>query len=195
MNNYDKIRILLDEKGIITTQNVEKKGIPRWFLSKMVKQGELKKISRGIYTDEDGFYDEYFVFQNHHKSSVFSYENALYFHDLTDKIPSFIEVTVYQGYNVHRFPENTIVHYVKKEIHRLGVTTIKSPFGNLINVYNIERCICDLVKSRKFIESEVFKKALQAYMKREHKDLHKLFEYAKVMGIESDMYNIMEILS
>ena len=194
MNNY-KIDDLVNINGIITTNQVEENGIPRWFLSEMVKQGKLKKISRGMYINKTGVYDEYYVFQSHHKSSIFSYSNALYFHDLTDKIPSKIEVTVYQGYNAHRFDKNTTTHYVKKEIHKLGVIEIESPYGNKINVYDIERCMCDLVKSRKVIESEVFKMAFQTYVRRVDKDMIKLFKYAKAMHIESDMYNIIEVLS
>ncbi len=195
MNNYEKIEKLVSKNGIITTKEVEENSIPRWFLSEMVKQGKLEKISRGMYINKDGVYDEYFVFQMRHKSSIFSYSNALYFHNLTEKIPSKIEVTVYQGYNTHRFDKNTIIHYVKKDIHKLGIIEIRSPYGNKINVYNIERCMCDLVKSRKVIESEVFKKAFQTYVKKEDKNLIKLFRYAKEMGVESDMFNIMEVLS
>ncbi len=195
MNNYEKIESLINKQGIITTKEVEENSIPRWFLSEMVKKGKLEKVSRGIYINENGIYDEYYIFQTHHKSSFFSYSNALYFHSLTEKTPSKIEVTVYQGYNTHRFNKNITVHYVKKEIHRLGVTEIISPFGNRINVYDMERCMCDLVKGRKIIESEVFKKAFQMYVKREDKSLKKLFRYAELMGIESDMYNIMEVLS
>ena len=195
MNNYEKIEKLVSKKGVITTKEVEENSIPRWFLTEMVRQGKLKKISRGMYVNETGVYDEYFVFQSRHKSSIYSYSNALYFHDLTDKIPSNIEVTVYQGYNTHRFDKNTTIHYVKKDIHKLGVIEVVSPYGNVINVYDIERCMCDLVKSRKIVESEVFKKAFQTYVRREDKDMIKLFKYAKVMGIESDMYNIMEVLS
>ena len=195
MNNYEKIEKLISKKGVITTKEVEENSIPRWFLSEMVKQGKLKKISRGMYINETGIFDEYFIFQSRHKSAIFSYGNALYFHDLIDKIPSNIEVTVYQGYNAHRFDKRTITHYVKKEIHRLGITEIVSPYGNKINIYDIERCVCDLVKSRGVIESEVFKKAFQTYARREDKDINKLFRYAKAMGVESEMYNIMEVLS
>ena len=195
MNNYEKIEELISKNGIVTTKEVEENSIPRWFLSEMVRQGKLEKISRGMYINKNGVYDEYFVFQSRHKTSIFSYSNALYFHNLTEKIPSRIEVTVYQGYNTHRFDKNTTVHYVKKNIHKLGIIEIVSPYGNKINVYDIERCMCDLVKSRKVIESEVFKKAFQTYARKKDKDLIKLFRYAKEMGIESDMFNIMEVLS
>ena len=195
MNNCEKIREIVSKQGIITTKQVEEKNIPRWFLTEMVRKGELEKISRGMYVNEDGLYDEFFIFQNRHKTAIFSYSNALYFHDLSEKIPSRIEVTVYQGYNTHRFNKDTITHYVKRDIHKLGMIEMKSTYGNKIFVYDIERCMCDLVKSRKVIESEVFRKALQRYIKMENKDLKKLYRYARKMDVESEVYNIMEILS
>jgi hypothetical protein len=44
--------ILKDQNGILLTSDLNKYDIPREYLSILVKNGELKRISRGIYSDK-----------------------------------------------------------------------------------------------------------------------------------------------
>ncbi len=195
MTNKDLIKKIIDEKGYVTGTIIKEKGIDTWYLSDMVKKGILKRIGRGIYLGTKGVYDEYFVFQYQNEKAIFSYSNALYFHNLTDQIPHRLEVTVYQGYNAYRFNKNIRVHYVKKDFHNMGVIEIESPYGNPIKVYDKERTLCDLVISKKVIESDVFKQAFQEYFKQSNKDLNKLMKYARIMGIETEMFTLIEVLA
>lgn len=195
MTNEEIIQEIVREKGYVSSKILKEKNIPSWYLSNMVRKDLLRRIDRGIYVNEKGIHDEYFFFQYLHTKSIYSYSNALYLQGLTDQIPTRLEVTVYQGYNTHRFDKNVIAHYVKKDVHNLGVIDILSPYGNSVNVYNKERTLCDLVSSKKIIESEVFKKAFQTYFQQMDKDVHKLMKYATKLGIESEMFTLIEVLS
>lgn len=74
-----------------------------------------------------------------------------------------MEVTVYKGYNPHRLGKNVIIHYVNKEHFNLGIIECKTIFGNKVNVYNLERIICDFIKNRSDIDSELFSKTINRY--------------------------------
>jgi predicted transcriptional regulator of viral defense system len=195
MTNIEIIQQITEEKGYITSKMIKEKNISSWFLTDMVKKGMLKRIGRGVYVSDKGVYDEYFDFQYRNSKAIYSFSNALYFHGLTDQIPSHLEVTVYQGYNAHRFEQNVIVHYVKKDIHQLGAIELISPSGNPIRVYDKERSLCDLVSSRQIVESEVFKKAFQSYFRNSDKDVNKLMSYATKLGIETEMFTLIEVLT
>lgn len=195
MTNEEKVLKIVKEKGYITGNIVVEMGIDTWYLTSLVRKGKIQRISRGVYIDNEGIYDEYFVFQYLHAKAIYSYSTALFLHELTDTIPFKPEVTVYQGYNTHRFPDNVTVHYVKKEIYELGIIEEKSPYGNPIRIYDKERTLCDLVVSKKVVESEVFKKAFQAYFRQSYKNVNKLMKYAKKMNIETEMFTLIEILS
>ena len=195
MTNEEMIIKIIKEKGYITRNIVKEQCIDTWYLSSLVEKGKIQRIGRGVYIDKEGTYDEYFAFQYQHSKAIYSYSTALYLHGLTESIPTSLEVTVYQGYNTHRFRNEIIVHYVKKEIYELGIEEYKSPYGNPINVYNKERTLCDLVVSKKVVESEVFKKAFQAYFRQSKKDISKLMKYAKKMNIETEMFTLVEVLS
>ncbi|MCD8562370.1 MAG: hypothetical protein LRY26_01085 [Bacilli bacterium] len=71
---------------------------------------------------------------------------------------------------------------------------IDSPFGMKIRVYDLERTICDIIKNKTKMDSEIFAKALQRYSKMKNKDLNKLMRYAKALKVDKKVKEYMEIL-
>jgi predicted transcriptional regulator of viral defense system len=180
--------------GIITSKEVNDSDIPTIYLTRMVEKGEIIRADRGIYILPDGDYDEYYFFHKRYKVAVFSYVSALYLHQFTDIIPGEIEITVYKGYNPHRIAGNVRVHYVTKSIHNLGVTERKTILGNTVKVYDLERTVCDLVKDRDEIETELFSKTINKYVRDKNKDLNKLYAYSKQMKIYEKVREILEVV-
>ena len=187
------IKYLKENHGIVTTAWCESQSIPRAYLSKMEKEGLITRIARGIYIDESGDYDEYYFFQLANSKCIYSYVSALYLQRKTDIIPQNLEVTVYKGYNVHRIPDEVMVHYVSKDIYELGKIEVNTIFGNPVYAYNLERTVCDLIKNRKKVESELFSKTIQVYIKSRDKNMNTLFKYAEKMGITDKVQEIMEV--
>lgn len=195
MEYADKIRKKMKTTGgIITSREVKEDNIPTVYLSRMVERGELIRADRGIYIDSNGDFDEYYFLQKRYKVAIFSYVSALYLHRYTDIIPEEIEVTVYKGYNPHRIKGNVKVHYVTKAFYDLGATESKTMFGNTVRVYNLERVICDFIKNRNEIESELFSKTINRYVRDVNKDLKKLNEYSKKMRIQEKVKDILEVV-
>ena len=89
---------------------------------------------------------------------------------------------------------NLEIHYVSKDKFNIGITEIKSPYGNPIKVYNAERCICDLLKNKNEVDIELYNKIIKNYFKQSKKDLMTLEEYAKIFNIQEKFENIMEVL-
>lgn len=180
--------------GIISSKELRYYNIPTIYLTRMVEKGELIRVDRGIYMDSSGDYDEYYFFSNRYDVPIFSYVSSLYLHEFTDIIPQEMEVTVYKGYNPHRISGNVIIHYVTKEIYDLGIVECKTMYGNTVKTYNLERTICDFVKNRNDIETELFSKTIYKYVRYENKDLNKLYDYSKKMKIYEKIKELMEVV-
>jgi len=181
--------------GYITAKEVRKVNINSTELSRLVKEGILERTARGVYCITDILQDDYYKVQLKSKNCIYSHTTALYFYDLSDRTPLFYELTVPNGYNGILLKNNNIkLHYVKKDIFELGLTTIESPFGMKIRIYDIERCICDIIKNKKKMDIEIFVKALQRYAKYKNKDLNKLMRYANKMNISEKVREYMEVL-
>ena len=105
-----------------------------------------------------------------------------------------MEVTLYKGYNPHRISGSVRIHYVTKAIYNLGMTECQTMFGNTVKVYDLERTICDFIKNRSEIETELFSKTINFYTRYENKDLNKLYEYSKKMKIYEKVKEILEVV-
>lgn len=185
---------LKENNGIVTSSWCDKKGIPRVYLSRMTKNGELTRVARGVYIPEGEIHDPYFLLQNASPVCIFSYVSALDILGETDLIPGYIEVTAYSGYNASHLPENVIVHYIRKDLHQLGVSTKETRYGNPVRFYDFERTICDLVSSREHVDPELFSKTMFRYARKDDRDMHKLMSYGDRMGVKRQLQEIFEVL-
>lgn len=184
-----------NNNGYVSAKEVRKVNINSTELTRLVKEGKLERISRGIYCTPDSFHDDYYKIQSKSKNCIYSHATALYFYDLSDRTPVQLDLTVPVGYNGSlRNMKNIDLHYTKKEYLNLGLTTIKSPFGIEIRIYNIERTICDIIKNKKKMDIEIFTKALQKYSRSKIKDLNKLMRYAKKLNVDKKVREYMEVL-
>ena len=184
-------QIMKTNNGMISTRMIEPLNISRQYLSIMENNNDIEKVSRGIYLSPSAFEDSYFSFQQKYKKAIFSHMNALYFYGMTEEFPYNYTVTVPQRYHVDTVNEKCNVFYVSDDIYELGVAEIETPNGNKVRAYDKERCICDIIRSKGRMDSEQVKKTIKQYMQSRDKDMAKLSEYSKNMGINK---KVMEIV-
>lgn len=196
MNYHEKIEALIKEKqGTILTADLEKNHIPRAYLAGLVAEGKLEKVERGVYVAADAVEDEMYVLQSRYPKLIYSHETALFFHALTDRTPFDYSATVPSGYKVvPKISERIKIYYIKKEFHPLGVIAMTSSLGNPVKVYNIERTICDCVRSRSRIDVQIFNDALKRYVRLKSADFGRLMDYAKVLKVDKAIRNYLEVL-
>ena len=128
------------------------------------------------------------------KRSYFSWW-CLIFYGLVDWEPFVHCITIYSGYNPSALTNSGYkVYTVKKELLDLGKTTITNQFGHEIPMYDLERTICDLVRSGRNLEIQDFNMAIKTYLQRSDKDLNCLMVYAKAFRIEKIIRQYMEVL-
>ena len=122
-------------------------------------------------------------------------ETALYLHGLIDREYSHIYFTVPTGYNAtHIKKKNKEVRYANPEILDMGICEIPSSSGNLVKVYDKERCICDLIKDRKKYEIQLYQTAIKEYMSSKEKNLSRLIEYAVKLGVRDEVMMYVEVM-
>jgi hypothetical protein len=67
-------------------------------------------------------------------------------------------------------------------------------FGNIVRTYDEERTICDVINHRGKYDGETFIKAIKFYI-RTSNNQSKLFKYARELGIEKKVYEVMEVVA
>ncbi len=186
-------QIMSTNNGMLSTRMIEPLNISRQYISIMEKNNEIEKISRGIYLSPTTFEDSYFLFQQKYKKAIFSHMNALYFYGMTEEFPYNYTVTVPQRYHVNMVNEKCNVFYVSDDIYELGLTEVLTPNGNKVKAYDKERCICDIIRSTGRMDSEQVKKTIKQYAKSKDKNIAKLSNYAKEMGISEKVIEMVGV--
>jgi predicted transcriptional regulator of viral defense system len=196
MTGLEELKKVIEKHdGVVTTKLVEKYGIHREYLRKMVKKGELERVSHGVYITPDIWEDQMMILQLRKRKIIYSHETALFLHDLTDRDPIQYVVTVPYGYNPSRLKdEGLIVHSVKKELYLLGKITKETSFKHEVRTYDIERTICDILRDRNNQDPNVVNEAIKRYLHRKEKNLNKLMKYAKLLRIEKVLRPYLEVI-
>ena len=195
-NPFVRIRaIAVERNGILLTSDLHKYGIPRTYLSILEKKGEFQRISRGVYSATGYMIDEMVTIQARYKGAIFSHETALYLLDLTDRTPLSHSVTVPTGYNATSLKASRVkVYFVKRKLYQLGSITMKSKHGNNIRTLNLERTVCDVLRSRNQVDIQLVNEVLKRYVKKKERDLDLLYNYARQFRIQKIVREYIEFL-
>lgn len=196
MTAYDRLDLLFQQNnGIVKTAQVLEIGISKSTFYAYAKQRGVEQAAHGVYVSPDAWTDAMYLLHLRCAQAVFSHESALFFHDLTDREPMAYSVTVKTGYNPTRLKDEGVqVFTIKAELHEVGLTTMQTPFGHDVPVYDRERTICDVLRSRNHIEMQTFQDALKAYARRKDKDLRTLMRYARLFRVEKILRQYLEVL-
>lgn len=193
----NKLEEYIKEKYIITNKEVEELGYDRQSLAELTKKNKIERLRPGVYQIKGEVVDDFAYISSNSNRIVFSYHTALYLYNLTDRTPNIFHISVPQGYNashIKRRNKNIVIHYIKKEWYEVGKTEIKSPQGNIIPAYDLERTICDIIINREKIDKQIFIDAITRYFKLKNNNLRRLIQYSRIFKIEEEVRRYMEVL-
>lgn len=187
--------IAAEHGGIIEAKIAAQRGISKAMLYKLCKEDKIHRIVKGQYILPDNMQDELLSISKRSDKIIFSHETALFLHGISDRTPFEHTVTAPSGC----IPSAAIkseckVYYIKPELFELGKTMLKTPAGNEVGAYDLERTICDVIRSRNKLGTETFLAALKMYAVSPKKNLNKLNTYAKKMRVEKVLRQYLEVL-
>lgn len=196
MGQFEQLdQMLTAQEGMLRTSQVVSSGISKPVFYDYVRSRDLDRVAHGIYLSKDFWVDAMYLLHLRFEQAVFSHETALFFHDLTDREPIEYTVTVKTGCNPSKMKAEGIqVFTIKADLHDVGLTTAKTPFGHTVPVYDMERTICDLLRSRSRIEIQTFQGALKSYARRKDKNLRALMQYAGMFKVEKILRQYLAVL-
>lgn len=192
---YENKILNLFKNDYLTTKDVTDNNIPRTYLTKLIKENKIERVSRGVYIKKNTLVDEFVVLQSKSKYAIYSNTTALYLHGFSNRIPIRYDITIKSGYKGSLQKEDNVnLFYTKNELLDLGVINYKLDSGNIIRVYDLDKTICDIIKNKKKIDAEIFNKAIREYFYSKKKNTLKLYEYAKKMNIYNKVRDTFEVL-
>ena len=196
MTANEKLRELLEKnQGFLKTSDALEAGVSKTTLGNFVRNNKLERVAHGLYMDSDNWSDEMFVIQFRYPKAIFSHETALCLLDLANSEPEPLSVTFETGTNATGLTKEGVkVYKVKSELFEVGLIEGKTMGGNSVRIYNAERTICDLLRSRNNIEIQVLTDAIKDYLSLKQKNIPQLMRYAKLFSVEKIILPYLEVL-
>ena len=191
------IEKIFNERGsVITTADAVRAGLSRMTISQFVKDGKLERVAHGRYTRPETFADELYLLQQQSEKIIFSHETALFLHDMAERTPMKHSLTIPSNCKLSpTLADGCKVYYVKSELHSVGTCYLPSKMGNEVITYNMERTICDILRSRSRIDSQTFAAAINNYTSGKGQDWKLLIEYAELFRVTKLLRQYLEVLS
>ena len=130
------------------------------------------RSSPGVYHTPDVWDDFLFNFQQK-KQDLFTHMRRLYtYMDFRTEIQLNMLQQCQLVITPHKLKNNRLKFYtIKNDLFSMGKTTCQTIYGNEIYVYDKERTICDIVRSRHKLDKDI---VLEGIVKYSNKNLNKL---------------------
>lgn len=191
-----ELQIMLSQNGgMVTTAQANRLGISNERLRLLTKNGDLERVSFGLYTLPNEFIDKMYISQQLRHKLIYSHVTALFLHDLTDCDPIDYSVTLPTGYNATGLrKEGFTVFTVKRELHQTGAVRMETMFGNSVTTYSMERTICDCIRSRNQMDIAIVTDAVKRYARRKDKNSNALMQMADMLCVAKPLRSYMEVL-
>lgn len=196
MSDKEKIIELLNSSpdGTITAEQVTTAGLHRSVLQNLVESGEIYRFGRGLYLCSSAWEDDFYLLQRKYGRGIYSHDTALYLLGYSDRTPAQYTMTFPKGYNSSSLKhENIIVKRVVPANYSFGITEVRSPCGNPIRIYDLERTLCDILRGNGS-DVQIVGAAMKKYADSKEKDIHKLMKYADQLRVKPKILRYMEIL-
>ena len=80
------------------------------------------------------------------------------------------------------------------QMYNLGIEIVKTPTGNNVRVYSIDRTMAEILRPQNHIDPEIINKAYKQYLKQPNKNIAKLLYFARKFKTVKKVQEYLEIL-
>ena len=190
--------IFKKNKGYSTLRELKEKNIHTSVIKNLLTEEIIEKIKPGLYKLKDYPFDnqsEFIDICRANPAGVICEISALSYYELTTQHAFQIDIAIPNSRKpVKIFHPPVKYHFYREATYALGIDKINTKNGS-IRIYNREKTICDIFRSRRHYGEEVILEALKEYLKIKSRDINKLYEYAKLCRVEKIIFQYVKILA
>lgn len=189
-------QVIINAGGIAKTSDFKSAGLKNYEVSALCKKNRIERIRQGFYCLPDNAVSEEQLLSSVLPDGIVCLESALYHYGYNDYAPLFWSIAVPRAISLSKLNVDGLPikpHFIQPQTYELGKTTDDFN-GFVLNVYDRERTICDCFKYKNQLDSEIFNKAINAYISDDKKNLANLSKYAKQLKVYKKVTELMEVL-
>lgn len=163
----------------------------KYLLKKAIEEGTFFQHGKGIYSDTK-YVPELQIISMKYPKAIFTMDSAFYYHGLTDVIPEkYYIATDRDAAKIYK--KNIIQIFENKSLLNLGVEQMETQ-GCLINIYNKERLLVELLRHKNKLPFDYYKEILLNYRDIIHDlDIPLIQDYAYRVPKTSMIMEILQL--
>jgi len=194
----EKLLDYVKKNGVVRTRELNDLIVPRVYLSRLVSEGRLERISRGLYQLPDNEITEHFTLIQAAKRiphGVICLLSALSFHEFTTQLPHQVWIAVERGKweaGIRELPLRIFEFSGKSFYEGIGEHTVESV---MVRVYNPAKTVADCFKYRNKIGLDVALEALRECRRERRCSNDELWYYAKVCRVANVIRPYLEAMA
>ena len=197
-NSHQNILDLAAERGLIRPRDLTERGLPTVVLTRLVRQGRLQRVGRGLYALPDRPVSEHNTLAEvarKHPQAIVCLLSALRFHDLTTQSPFEVWLAIPNKARSPKmdYPPLRIVRFSGAALTR-GIEDHVID-GVPVRVTSVARTVADCFKFRNKLGLDVALEALQEAWRSKRVSMDELWRYATLCRVANVMRPYMESLS
>jgi predicted transcriptional regulator of viral defense system len=190
---------LARQKGILRARDLDGQKLSRVLLSRLVGEGRLLQLSRGLYSLPDRVVTEQGTLAEvaiKYPNSVFCLLTALQIHELTTQSPHQVWLAIDAKARAPQmdYPPLKVVRF-SREALEAGAESVMMDGVVSILVTSIEKTIVDCFKYRNKIGLDIAIEALQEAWRSKRMSMDKIWEFAKICRVTNVMRPYLESLN
>ncbi|MDR3238077.1 MAG: type IV toxin-antitoxin system AbiEi family antitoxin domain-containing protein [Spirochaetia bacterium] len=196
MNGENEVLRLLEENNdYLSAKEAREHGVSNTILRRMAERGQIERAAHGLYIGVNVVPDAFALAQYRCPKGVFSHETALFLHDLCDRSPLRLTMTIPSGSGSRVLKDGDLqFFYCKPELINLYTESMQTPLGAEVIVYDKERTLCDCLRHIGKLEKDLVLSALKQYMTSSERNNAKLLRTAELFKIRDEVRKYMEVL-
>ncbi|MGV0169055.1 type IV toxin-antitoxin system AbiEi family antitoxin domain-containing protein [Furfurilactobacillus sp. WILCCON 0119] len=197
MNQKELISQLLSQQGqTFTAAQALNYGITRRALNYWTKAGLLERIKNGVYGSTKTFEDPFYSIQSRLSKGIYDSITGLFLYGYSNETPSTYSLAFPANYHLGDSWSGIYqINAVRRTetLYNRPTSLIKSPYGNELKVYSLERCLINLwLDPRESADRQY--EALNKYVIQSHHDLSKLHAETEFGPKNERLLTALEVL-
>lgn len=178
--------------GVMNTQEIME--VQSYYgIKKAMEDGSVVRLKRGVYASTEALADTMIDIGRVVPKGVLCLFSAWAHYGLSTQIPGafYVAVEKHRKVVVPEFPPIKLCYWDKK-YYEMGVVEAEVS-GHKVEIYDLEKSVCDALKFRNKIGLDVATEVLKAYLARKDRNIALLTAYAKQMRVASTLKGYLEI--
>ena len=183
-----------NSEHFISSASVKKHGRTEYYkMLEKARNRDLMQVRRGVYATPEQLSGNMIDINSIVPDGILCLWSAWSIHRLTTSMPQAYHIAVKRNKRVTLpiFPQ-VEVHYYTDKVLEVGVSQMIID-GYTVNVYDVERSVCDAVKFRNKVGMDVCSEIINNYLERPERNISRLMDYARILRVSAMLEKYLEV--